>query len=245
VLEYLTAGDLDRCAGRVIGDRDSDMELAERMGIAGIHYGRGGMGWDEIAHALSARPRFAKVRRVTRETDIIVKLDLDASGDIEISTGIGFFDHMLEQLAKHGGFNLMLTCRGDLAIDEHHTVEDTALALGQALREALGNKRGLARYGFLLPMDEALAQVAVDLGGRAYCVFNASFQRERVGELPTELVPHFFQSLAQAAGATVHIQVGGDNAHHMIEAAFKATGRALRQALVREGEELPSTKGIL
>jgi imidazoleglycerol phosphate dehydratase HisB len=152
---------------------------------------------------------------------------------------------MLEQLGKHGGFALELDCRGDLHIDEHHTIEDCALALGEALRRALGDKRGIARYGFLLPMDEARAQVAIDLSGRAYAVFEGQFGRDQVGGMPSELVPHFFRSLADSLGASVHVAVVGDNTHHMIEACFKAVGRALRQAFRRESDDLPSTKGVL
>ncbi|MCB1587434.1 MAG: bifunctional histidinol-phosphatase/imidazoleglycerol-phosphate dehydratase, partial [Xanthomonadales bacterium] len=157
----------------------------------------------------------------------------------------GFFDHMLEQLGKHGGFALQLRCEGDLHIDEHHTVEDCALALGSALRQALGDKRGIARYGFVAPMDEALAEVALDLSGRPWFEFRGEFPREQVGQLPTELVPHFFRSLAETLGATLHLSVRGDNAHHMIEGCFKAVARCLRQAFARQGETLPSTKGAL
>jgi imidazoleglycerol phosphate dehydratase HisB len=164
---------------------------------------------------------------------------------VSIATGIGFFDHMLEQVARHGGFALELACQGDLDVDEHHTVEDCALALGQALRAALGDKRGIGRYGFLLAMDESQAQVAIDLSGRPYAVFDGSFSREAVGGLPTELVPHFFRSLADSLGAAIHVQVRGENSHHMIEACFKGVGRALRQALRVEGSELPSSKGVL
>jgi imidazoleglycerol-phosphate dehydratase/histidinol-phosphatase len=185
------------------------------------------------------------VSRETRETRIRVRVDLDSEAAPRARTGIGFFDHMLEQLGKHGGFALELDCEGDLAVDEHHTVEDCALALGEALRRALGDKRGIARYGFLLPMDEARAQVAIDLSGRPYAVFEGRFGRESVGGLPTELVPHFFRSLGESLGAAMHVSVTGDNAHHMIEACFKATGRALRQAIRREGDTLPSTKGVL
>ncbi|MDH3419815.1 MAG: imidazoleglycerol-phosphate dehydratase HisB, partial [Gammaproteobacteria bacterium] len=163
----------------------------------------------------------------------------------EISTGIGFFDHMLEQLGKHGGFALRVTCTGDLQVDEHHTVEDVALTLGDALRRALGDKRGIGRYGFVLPMDEAEAQVSLDLGGRPYLVFEGDFGRDRVGELPTELVEHFFRSLAETLKAAIHVRVRGDNAHHMIESCFKGLARCLRQACAREGSELPSTKGVL
>jgi len=174
-----------------------------------------------------------------------VAVDLDRTAPVTIATGIAFFDHMLEQVARHGGFALELRCSGDLEIDEHHTVEDTALALGQALREALGAKRGIARYGFLLPMDEARAQIALDLSGRPYALFEGRFNREAVGGLPTELVPHFFRSLADSLGAALHISVQGENTHHMIEACFKGVGRALRQAVRVEGTELPSSKGSL
>ena len=189
--------------------------------------------------------RKASIKRKTKETDISVTVDLDGAGKARIQTGIGFFDHMLEQVAKHGGFSLQLSCSGDLHIDEHHTVEDCALALGEALRVALGNKLGIARYGFVLPMDEAQVRVAIDLSGRAYGVFEGRFSREAVGGLPTELVPHFFKSLAESLKAALHVTITGENTHHMIEACFKGTGRALRQAFRREGEELPSTKGLL
>ena len=189
--------------------------------------------------------RTAEVVRNTKETQIRIVLDLDGSGESKVSTGIGFFDHMLEQLAKHGGFSLNLECNGDLDIDEHHTVEACALATGAALRIALGDKLGIARYGFVLPMDEAQVRVAIDLSGRAYGVFEGKFAREAVGGLPTELVSHFFRSLAESLKAAVHVTIVGENTHHMIEACFKGTGRALRQAFRREGEDLPSTKGVL
>jgi imidazoleglycerol phosphate dehydratase HisB len=194
---------------------------------------------------MSMLMRCAKITRRTKETEISVEVDLDGTGKADIATGIGFFDHMLEQLAKHGGFALDLTCNGDLQIDEHHTVEDCALAVGEALRRALGSKVGIARYGFLLPMDEAEAKVAIDLSGRAFAQFEGRFGREQVGGLPTELVPHFFHSLAESLGAAVHVSVTGDNTHHMIEACFKGVGRALRQAFRRESNELPTTKGVL
>jgi imidazoleglycerol phosphate dehydratase HisB len=174
-----------------------------------------------------------------------VSVDLDREAPAQVRTGIGFLDHMIEQIARHAGFALALEAQGDLHIDEHHTVEDSALALGQALRQALGDKRGIGRYGFLLPMDEALARVAIDLSGRPYAVFEGRFARDRVGELPTELVPHFFRSLAEALGAAIHISVTGENTHHMVEACFKGVGQALRQALKREGDVLPSSKGVL
>ena len=194
---------------------------------------------------MSAGTRTARRSRETKETTVVVALDLDGVGTTSASTGIPFFDHMLEQLGKHGGFALELDCAGDLHIDEHHTIEDCALALGAALRQALGAKAGIQRYGFLLPMDEAEAQVAIDLSGRPFAVFEGRFGRDQVGGLPTELVPHFFRSLGESLGAAIHVSVRGDNTHHMIEASFKGVGRALRQALRREGSDLPSTKGVL
>jgi len=238
--------EVDRATSAVIGDRDTDLQFAANLGIRGIRVRRQGTveeTWPEIVRALTARQ--ARVERRTKETNIDVAVNLDATAPIHIATGIGFFDHMLEQLAKHGGFSLQLTCQGDLQIDEHHTVEDCGLALGEALRRALGSKVGIARYGFLLPMDEAQAQVAIDLSGRAFSQFTGRFSREAVGGLPTELVPHFFRSLSETLGAAIHVTVTGENAHHMIEGCFKGVGRAFRQAFRRESEELPSTKGVL
>ncbi len=246
--EFLAANPLDPQRSFVIGDRDTDMQLAANLGIEGLRVradGADGATWQSIVQRLCRPDRRARVERRTKETDIAVSVALDRTTPVAISTGIGFFDHMLEQVARHGGFALELTCRGDLDVDEHHTVEDCALALGQALRAALGDKRGIARFGFLLPMDEAQAQVAVDLSGRSYAVFDGRFGREAVGGLPTELVPHFFRSLADSLGAAIHVQVRGENTHHMVEACFKGVGRALRQALRIEGTELPSSKGVL
>jgi imidazoleglycerol-phosphate dehydratase/histidinol-phosphatase len=248
VAEYLARAPMDPARSAVIGDRASDLELAANLGIAGLKVerdGRADCSWAAIARRLTARHRIGTVERKTRETDVRVRVDLDAEDPIRIATGIGFFDHMLEQVARHGGFALELDCRGDLAVDEHHTVEDTALALGQALKLALGDKRGIARYGFLLAMDEAEAQVALDLSGRAYFVFEGRFAREAVGGLPTELVPHFFRSLADALGGALHLTVRGENTHHMVESCFKGVGRALRQAVRIEGAALPSSKGVL
>jgi imidazoleglycerol-phosphate dehydratase/histidinol-phosphatase len=243
---YLVNGAMDRSHSAVIGDRESDLELAANMGLAAYKLGgQDGMSWSEIAHRLIDRPRTARVARKTRETDIVVSLDLDRERDAQIHTGLGFFDHMLEQLGKHGGFELSIECRGDLDVDEHHTIEDVALTLGQAIKEALGDKRGLHRYGFVLPMDEATAEVAVDLGGRPYLVFEGDFPRDNVGGLPTELVAHFFRSLCDTLGASLQIRVRGDNAHHMIEACFKGVARSLRQAFARSGDVLPTTKGQL
>ena len=245
VLPYLKSGELDLEDSWVIGDRVTDLELAENMGIGGLRLGDGLQTWDSITHQLLNRPRQARVARDTNETRIRVSVDLDAPGGSEVSTGIGFFDHMLDQLASHGGFRLELSCEGDLEIDEHHTVEDCALALGQALNRALGDRRGIGRYGFVLPMDESLATVAIDLSGRPAVEFEAEFPRDAVGELSTEMVRHFFQSLGQALGAAIHVQVTGENTHHMVEAVFKGAGRALKPALERQGHQLPSTKGML
>ncbi|MFO1408758.1 MAG: bifunctional histidinol-phosphatase/imidazoleglycerol-phosphate dehydratase HisB [Steroidobacteraceae bacterium] len=244
--EYLAAHPFDPARSAVIGDRDSDLELARNLGIPGLRVcmgGDAGETWPAAVRALLARR--ASIERRTRETDIRGRVELDRDGPIRVHTGIGFFDHMIEQLAKHGGFALELECRGDLHVDEHHTVEDCALALGEALRRALGDKAGIGRYGFLLAMDESQAQVAIDLSGRAWFVFEGRFAREQVGTLPTELVPHFFRSLADALGCALHLAVRGENTHHMIEACFKGVGRALRPALARQGRELPSTKGVL
>jgi len=246
VKDYLREANVDLAASAMIGDRDTDLEFARNLGVRGFRLQRQGQEaetWPGIVHALTAR--HAQGERRTKETHISVRVDLDATTPIQVSTGIGFFDHMLEQLAKHGGFALELTCKGDLQIDEHHTVEDCGLALGEVLRRALGNKVGIARYGFLLPMDEAQARVAIDLSGRAFARFEGRFGREHVGGLPTELVPHFFHSLAESLGAAVHVSVSGENSHHMIEACFKGVGRALRQAFRRESDELPTTKGVL
>lgn len=245
VLNYLKSGELDLEDSWVIGDRETDLQLAENMGIGGLRLGPDGDDWAAIAHQLVTRPRLGHVERNTRETRIRVSVDLDAQGDNEISTGIGFFDHMLDQLAAHGGFRLELACAGDLEIDEHHTVEDCALALGAALDQALGERRGIGRYGFVLPMDESLAQVAVDLSGRPLIEFKADFPRDFVGGMSTEMVRHFFASLSQSLRAALHLEVRGENTHHMVEALFKGAGRALRPALARQGSELPSTKGRL
>lgn len=262
LLDYLRAGTLDFAASAVIGDRDTDLELARNLGVRGFRIGPGHMDWAEIAHVLADAPRRAEVLRETRETRIRVGVDLDREAAAEVATGIGFFDHMLEQLGRHGGFELRLTCAGDTHVDEHHTVEDCALALGEALRRALGDKRGIGRYGhagggpppagkdwhlhaFALPMDEARAEALLDLSGRAFFVFDGHFPRQSVGDLSTELVPHFFRSLCDALGANLHLRVSGENTHHMVEACFKATARALRHAIGRNGRELPSTKGVL
>ena len=245
---FLARNHIDSARSAVIGDRNTDLELAERLGLRGFLVDPGAAfdtSWPGIVAALCAGERSAEVERSTCETTIRAHVDLDNGGRIEVRTGIGFFDHMLEQVAKHGGFSLVLSCEGDLHVDEHHTVEDVAIVLGSALREALGDKRGIGRYGFLLPMDESAATVALDLSGRASFVFDAPFPRDAVGELSTEMVGHFFRSLSESLGAALHVSVRGENTHHMVEACFKAVGRSLRQAIRQQGDELPSTKGTL
>jgi imidazoleglycerol-phosphate dehydratase/histidinol-phosphatase len=281
---------IDWARSAMVGDRETDNGFAANLGIRAFQLRTEQFGgewdWAGIAHALADCPRTARVQRNTRETRIEVAVDLDRVAEPKVHTGLGFFDHMLEQIGKHGGFALELRCEGDLHIDEHHTIEDSALALGQALREALGDKRGIGRYGFdavaaegterageestlqpaageestlqestlkstlrghtiVLPMDETLARAALDFSGRPYFVFSGRFARERVGDFPTELVAHFFRSLCETAGLNLNLNVEGDNDHHKVEACFKSVARALRQAIRREGRELPSTKGVL
>ena len=232
----------------MIGDRQTDVDLARNMKIQSLHFGKqaGAMNWAEIAQGLTMAPRVGRATRKTNETSVNVEVLLDDSKCAEIKTGIGFFDHMLEQLARHGGFGLKVSVDGDVHVDEHHTVEDTALVIGEAMRRALGDKAGIGRYGFVLPMDEAESRVSIDLSGRPYLVFKGTFPREKVGELPTELVSHFYRSFAETLGATIHIEVLGENAHHMVESTFKGVGRALRPALALiGGTSIPSTKGSL
>lgn len=246
ILDYLSSQVIDRTDSYVIGDRQTDILLAANMGIPGIHFGsEGASSWEQVQKSILFKNKISTYRRKTNETDINIVIDLNTPMLLEIDTGIAFFDHMLEQFAKHGGFGLIATVKGDIEIDDHHTVEDTAIALGHALQQALGNKKGIGRYGFVLPMDEALAQVAIDICGRATFLFKGTFGREKVGMLSTECVPHFFQSLAHSLGAALHISVSGDNAHHMVEAVFKAVGRSIRQAIQKVDNVLPSTKGIL
>ncbi len=245
---FLAGNDIDLEASAVIGDRRTDLELAERIGVRGFLIEEGGAcqsGWPGIVDSLCHADRQAQIDRQTKETTITVAVNLDTESPISISTGIGFYDHMLEQVAKHGGFSMVVQCDGDLEIDDHHTVEDTAICLGEALRKALGNKLGIGRYGFVVPMDESEARVSLDLSGRGRFVFEGEFPRERVGELSTEMVRHFFRTLADAMGAALHVQVTGENAHHMVEACFKSVGRALRQAIHQQGTAMPSTKGTL
>ena len=247
----------------VIGDRLTDIELAKNLGAKGILLNNGSLQekmtaqelaphctlvttqWKDIYTLLTRPSRKATVKRTTKETDIAIAIDLDGSGKSQIETGLGFFDHMLDQLARHGNIDLAIKVKGDLHIDEHHTIEDTALALGEAFLKALGDKRGIERYGFCLPMDDCLAQVAIDFGGRPWIVWDAAFKREKIGEMPTEMFYHFFKSFSDTSKSNLNIKVEGTNEHHKIEAIFKAFAKAIKMAVKKEGNQLPSTKGIL
>lgn len=231
----------------VIGDRDTDAQFAKNIGCQSLILGRNGLTWDKIAELLFAGERTACVKRATKETDIEVRLSLDGTGKCDINTGLGFFDHMLEQIGKHGGIDLYIRCDGDLNVDEHHTIEDTALALGECLLSALGSKRGIERYGYSLPMDDCMCHVCLDFGGRPWLVWDAQFTREKVGDMPTEMFLHFFKSLSDAARMNLFIRAEGQNEHHKIEGIFKALARSLKMAVRRDiyHYELPSTKGML
>ena len=242
--EYMD-GSYDLSACYVIGDRESDVRLAANLGAVGLQLGP--LSWEDIVRRIRGGVRRVTVARKTAETDISVTVDLDGQGDSRIETGLHFFDHMLTQLVHHGGISLSLRCQGDLEVDEHHSVEDTAIVLGEALRKALGDKRGIGRYGFALPMDESRALVLLDFGGRSELVWDVSFTREYVGDMPTELFRHFFKSLSDAMQANLYVQARGENNHHLAESIFKAFARSLRQAVSRNvfSYVIPTSKGLL
>ena len=262
---YLS-GEYDLANSYVIGDRVTDMQLAANLGAKGIWLRPDDVearqlltentaispvlitdDWDRITEYLFAGERQATIRRTTKETDIFVEVNLDGHGRTEISTGLGFFDHMLDQIGKHSGIDLTVRVKGDLEVDEHHTIEDTAIALGEALLKALGDKRGIERYGYCLPMDDCLCSVALDFGGRPWLVWDAAFHREKVGDMPTEMFLHFFKSLSDTARMNLNIKAEGTNEHHKIEGIFKALARSIKMAIRRDiyRYELPSTKGAL
>lgn len=245
--EYINNPEYDIEGSYVIGDRETDRQLAENLGCKALILGKDGMTWDKIAEILFAGERKAEVRRTTKETDISVSLNIDGTGKCDISTGIGFFDHMLEQIGRHGMMDLAICTKGDLNVDEHHTIEDTAIVLGECILKALGDKRGIERYGYCLPMDDSLCRVAIDFGGRPWLVWDAEFKREKIGDMPTEMFIHFFKSLSDAARMNLNIKAEGQNEHHKIEGIFKALARALKMAVRRDiyHFELPSTKGML
>ena len=238
-------GSYDLAASWVIGDRETDRRLAENLGAKALLVGE--LDWAQIAETIRSSERCAEVARKTAETDIYVRVDLDGKGPSGVDTGLKFFDHMLSQLPHHGGISLEIKCKGDLEVDEHHTMEDVGIALGDALRQALGDKRGTERYGFALPMDESRAIVLLDFGGRSELVWDVPFTREYVGDVPTEMFKHFFKSLSDAMKANLYVQARGENNHHLAEAVFKAFARSLKQAVRRDvfSYELPSSKGLL
>jgi imidazoleglycerol-phosphate dehydratase/histidinol-phosphatase len=239
-------GNYDLENSYVIGDRETDAKLAENLGCKSLILSDE-LDWNRIAEILFAGERTASVRRTTKETDIDISLCLDGTGKSDISTGLGFFDHMLEQIAKHGSIDLKIHVKGDLNVDEHHTIEDTGIALGECIGKALGDKRGIERYGYTLPMDDCLCSVALDFGGRPWLVWDAEFHRERVGDMPTEMFLHFFKSFSDAARMNLNIKAEGENEHHKIEGIFKALARSLKMAVKRDiyKYQLPSSKGML
>lgn len=250
--EYMT-GDYDLGHSFVIGDRETDLEFAKNLGCGVIFLGKttydvalGTTNWGGVYRFLRYEPRKAVIERKTSETDVRVKINLDGRGRYRIDTGLGFFNHMLEQLARHSDCDLDIRAKGDLQVDEHHTIEDTAIALGQAFAAALGDKRGISRYGFMLPMDDAIVSVALDFSGRSWVNWDVKFKRDFIGDVPTEMFFHFFRSFADAAGVNIFVKAEGENEHHKIEAVFKAVGRSIRQAVSKTGsDDIPSTKGAI
>ena len=247
VEKYMNDPEYDIANSYVIGDRETDRTFARNIGCKSLILSDENMSWNKITELLFAGERIAEVKRTTKETDIHIKVNLDGTGKCDISTGLGFFDHMLEQIGKHGMMDLMIHTKGDLEVDEHHTIEDTAIALGECILTALGDKRGIERYGYCLPMDDCLCSVALDFGGRPWLVWDAAFKREKIGEMPTEMFLHFFKSLSDAAKMNLNIKAEGENEHHKIEGIFKALARSLKMAVRRDiyHYELPSTKGLL
>ena len=264
--KYLDSTIYDLANSFVIGDRLTDIQLAKNIGANGILIGRSAdttdddklnhkalkpfialksNDWNNIADFICKPNRIASIQRNTNETKISIQLNLDGNGKSKIHTGLGSFDHMLEQLSRHSGCDLEIKVKGDLHIDEHHTIEDTAIALGEAFYQAIGDKRGINRYGFLLPMDDVLAQVAIDFSGRSWLVWRAKFSREKVGDMPTEMFYHFWKSFSDAAKCNLNIKAEGDNEHHKIEAIFKAVAKSIKMAIEKDGNELPTTKGLL
>lgn len=254
LLQQYVKGNYDLKNSFVIGDRITDIELAQNLGSQAIFISAETndqavlttTSWESIYRFLKNQPRIANVNRTTKETEISVAINLDGNGKSNINTGLGFFDHMLEQIAKHGNIDLNIQVKGDLYVDEHHTIEDVGIALGTSFSEALGSKKGINRYGFLLPMDDCLAQVALDFGGRSWLVWEAKFIREKIGEMPTEMFSHFFKSFCDGAQCNLNIKAEGDNEHHKIESIFKAFAKAIKMAVQKDGtNNIPSTKGIL
>ncbi len=245
--EYINNPEYDLANSYVIGDRETDAQLAENLGCKALILGKDDITWEKIAEILFAGERTAEITRTTHETDITVRINLDGTGKCNIQTGLGFFDHMLEQIGRHGMMDLYVRCNGDLHVDEHHSIEDTGIVLGECLLKALGDKRGIERYGYTLPMDDCLCQVALDFGGRPWLVWDAEFHREKVGEMPTEMFLHFFKSVSDAAKMNLNIKAEGENEHHKIEGIFKAFARSVRMAVKRDiyHYQLPSTKGAL
>jgi imidazoleglycerol-phosphate dehydratase/histidinol-phosphatase len=263
LLTEFLSGKYDLANSFVIGDRLTDVTLAKNLGAKAIFINDGSLvdkfsgkklevdcslvtsSWKDIYTFLTSPQRTASVKRTTKETDIDISLNLDGTGKSDIQTGIAFFDHMLDQLARHGNVDLSIRVKGDLHIDEHHTIEDTALALGEAFLKALGDKRGIERYGFCLPMDDCLSQVAIDFGGRPWLVWEAEFKREKIGEMPTEMFYHFFKSFTDTSKSNLNVKAEGTNEHHKIESIFKAFAKCIKMAVKKEGNQLPSTKGVL